>query len=86
MIVEFKPEYKRHHHAGEDRNAAKCWGRYRMFFSCIGPVKKFKPVYHKNYRGNKDQCKHKRHYISEKAKFEIGKTKGDLQQVKVVVH
>ncbi len=57
-----------------------------MFFSRIGPVKKFKPVDHKNHRWNKDQCNHERHYISEKSKFEIGKIESGLQQIIVVVH
>src|SRR5258705_6372091 len=57
-----------------------------MFFSCIGTVKKLKSFYHENYGRDKDQCKDKCHDISKKAKLEIGKVEGGLQQAKMVVH
>jgi len=57
-----------------------------MFFSGVWAIKQFKPVYHKNYRRNKDQCKNERHYISKKAKLEIGKIYTGLQQAEMVVH
>jgi hypothetical protein len=57
-----------------------------MFFSGVGTVKQFEPFYHKNYRGNEDKRKDKCHYISKKAKFEIGKIYTGLQQAEMVVH
>jgi hypothetical protein len=57
-----------------------------MFFPGIWAVKQFKPFYHKNHGGDEDQCKDKSHYISKKAKLEIGKINTGLQQVEMVVH
>ena len=57
-----------------------------MLFSCIGFVKELQPFDHKNYRGNKYQCKDKRHYIRKSTKLEIRKIDTGLQQVKMVVH